>query len=217
MKHSILIFLFLLASESMVAAQQPTTWRIDNLNEIGGHSITVTGKPSVISVSGAKTKALSFDGKGDGVLVSANPVAGAVAFTIEAIFRPDSGGEPEQRWLHVQEDGSDNRALLEIRLSGNEWFLDTFIKSGEHRLALYADKFKHPADRWYHVALVFDGQTMRHYVDGQEEMSGPLTTTPLGAGKTSIGVRMNHVNWFKGAIRQVRFTQRALKPGEFMK
>jgi hypothetical protein len=28
---------------------------------------------------------------------------------------------------------------------------------------------------------------------------------------------MNHVSWFKGAIREVRFTQRALTPSEFLK
>jgi hypothetical protein len=190
-------------------------WQIDNLKQIGGGSPVVTGHPQIIKDATGGT--MSFDGKGDGLLIDKNPIAGARAFTIEAIFRPDAGGESEQRWLHVQEDGSDNRALLEIRLNGNEWFLDTFIKSGENRLTLYAEKFKHPAGRWYHVALVFDGLSMRHYVDGQEEISGPLTASPFTAGKTSLGVRMNHVNWFKGAIREVRFTQRALAPNEFMK
>lgn len=191
------------------------TWKIDNLKEIGGSSPTVTGKPRVIKDSGEK--AISFDGKGDGLLINRNPIAGARSFTIEAIMRPDAGGEFEQRWLHVQDDKIDDRALLEIRVSGNEWFLDTFIKSGENRLALFAEKFKHPVGGWYHVALVFDGLTMRHYVDGEEEMSGPLNASPLGPGKTSLGVRMNHVSWFKGAIREVRFTQRALAPAEFMK
>src|SRR5215813_4506622 len=199
----------------LAAYLKPSIWRIDNLKQIGGSSLTVTGKPQILRDGSGK--ALSFDGKGDGLLVDQNAIAGAQAFTIEAIFNPAAGGEAEQRWFHVQEEGSDNRALLEIRLNGNEWFLDTFIKSGEHRLTLYAEKFKHPVGRWYHVALVFDGANMRHFVDGQEEMSGPLTISPLGPGKTSLGVRMNHVNWFKGAIREVRFTRRALAPGEFMK
>jgi hypothetical protein len=66
------------------------------------------------------------------------------------------------------------------------------------------------------VALVFDGSTMKDYVDGREELSGPLVIAPLDDGKTSIGVRMNRVNWFKGAISKVRFTARALSPKEFM-
>jgi lysophospholipase L1-like esterase len=192
-----------------------STWKIDNLKEIGGSQLTITGTPQVFKTPAGK--AISFNGKVQGVLVNQNPIAGARAFTIEAIFRPDAGGDFEQRWFHIQEEATENRVLLEIRAKGDEWFLDTFINSGEHKLTLYSEKFKHPLGRWYHVALVFDGLTMRHYVDGQEEMSGPLIVAPLGPGKTSLGVRMNHVSWFKGAIREARFTYRALKPSEFMK
>ena len=73
-----------------------------------------------------------------------------------------------------------------------------------------------PLNTWTHVALVYDGTTMRHYVDGKEELSGPLTIEPLTAGRTSMGVRMNRVFWFKGAIRKARFTRSALAPKDFM-
>lgn len=191
------------------------TWKIDNLKEIGGNQLTIDGTPQVIKSPAGK--AISFNGKDQGVVVHQNPIAGARAFTIEAIFRPDAGGDLEQRWLHIQEDATDNRALLEVRTKGDEWFLDTFINSGSNKLTLYSEKFKHAVGRWYHMALVFDGATMRHYVDGREEMSGPLSVSPLGPGKTSLGVRMNHVSWFKGAIRVARFTKRALAPSEFLK
>jgi hypothetical protein len=36
------------------------------------------------------------------------------------------------------------------------------------------------------------------------------------SGKTSLGVRLNKVHWFKGAIRTVRITPRALSPEEFL-
>jgi hypothetical protein len=57
---------------------------------------------------------------------------------------------------------------------------------------------------------------MHHFVDGKEELSGALVIQPLGSGNTSIGVRMNRVFWFKGAVRKARFTPRALAPQEFM-
>jgi len=190
-------------------------WTVDNLKVIGGNQLIIIGKPK--SISASQAKAISFDGRGDGILINDNPIAGAGAFTIEAIFRPEDGGGFEQRWLHVQEDGRENRALLEIRSKDGEWFLDTFINSASNKLTLYSEKFKHPLGRWYHVALVYDGVTMKDYVDGQEEMSGPLNASPLGAGKTSLGVRMNQVSWFRGAIRKIRFTRRALTPAEFMK
>ena len=198
-----------------VQAQNSETWQIDNLKSIGGHVSVVLGHPQIIKTAGRQ--AVVFDGTGDGLVIDASPVAGLKAFTVEAIFRPDQGGAKEQRWLHVQGDSRDDRVLLEIRVDSNSWFLDTFIKSGEDRRTLYAEDFKHPLGWWYHVALVFDGQTMTHYVDGQAEMSGPLTIMPLVQGKISLGVRMNRVFWFKGAISKVRFTNHALKTSEFMR
>ena len=203
------------ASVLTVHAQGPETWQVDNLKNIGGRTPAVIGSPQITTTAGRK--AVVFDGTGDGLVIDTNPVAGLKAFTVEAVFRPDAEGGKEQRWLHVQGDSRDDRVLLETRLDGQNWFLDTFIKSGDSSRALFAENFKHPLGQWYHVALVFDGQTMTHYVDGKAEMSGPLTIAPLVQGKTSLGVRMNKVYWFKGAISKVRFTDRALKVSEFMK
>ena len=200
-------------------ATQPkrsVTWNIDNLKKIGGNRVEALGDPKIIETG--KGKAIVFDGVDDGIFIKNNPIAGADAFTIEAIFRPDAGGGKEQRWLHIEDtDNAETRALLEIRLDGNEWFLDTFIKSGDNRSRLYAENFKHPVGQWFHVALVFDGKEMRHYVNGKLELSGKVTAKPFGKGITSIGVRQNKVYWFKGAVRRARFTNRALSPDQFMK
>ena len=192
----------------------PATWKIDNLKLIGASPTSVIGDPHVIKTAAGKS--VLFDGVDDGIVVNKNPIVGTSVFTIEAVFRPDASGGKEQRWFHIQQDTIDNRVLLETRLDGDQWFLDTFIKSGENSRTLYAETFRHPVGEWYHVALVFDGSTMRHYVDGKEELSGPLIISPMGEGSTSIGVRMNRVFWFKGAIRKLRFTPRALVPREFM-
>lgn len=196
------------------APAKPVIWKIDNLKKIGGNAVSIIGNPRVIDAPSGKT--IVFDGVGDGLVVNANPIAGVRSFTLEAIFRPDANGAKEQRWFHIQQENSENRVLLETRLVGDQWFLDTYIRSGENSRALFAENFKHPVGVWYHVALVFDGTEMRHYVDGKQEMSGPLTIAPLGQGQTSIGVRMNRVHWFKGAIRKARFTAKALAPNEFM-
>jgi len=193
------------------------TWRIDNLKRIGGHRATVIGAPRVVRAPGGK--AVLFDGARDGLLLEVNPVAGAAAFTVEAVIRPDAGGPAEQRWLHIQEAAADNRVMLETRVREGFWFLDTFVRNGagdDKRLTLFDEPFKHALGRWYHVALVYDGAVVRNYVDGREELSGPLKVAPLAEGRTSIGVRQNRVHWFKGAISRARFTPRALAPREFM-
>lgn len=218
----IFALIILLVCVSAVCAQKHQTarksvvWKIDNLKKIGGNPVEVLGNPQIVQTE--KGRAILFDGTGDGIVVGSNPIEGWREFTIEAVFRPDAGGAPEQRWLHIEDlENAESRALLETRLVGNQWFVDTFIKSGDSRLPLLAENFRHPLGQWFAVALVFDGREMRHYVNGKLEMSGALTIKPLGKGKTSLGVRMNKVYWFKGAILKARFTNRALSPNEMFK
>jgi hypothetical protein len=191
-------------------------WEIDNLKVIGGHKVTVVGEPRVIEVG--QGKAIEFDGVDDGIFIETNPLAGAKAFTIEAWFRPDADGPAEQRWLHVEDlENTESRAMIETRVTKDQWFLDTFLKSGENRMPLFAENFKHSTGRWYHAALVYDGTEMRHYIDGKLELSGKIAMKPFGNGRTSIGVRQNKVYWFKGAVRKIRFTHSSLTPQQFLK
>jgi hypothetical protein len=192
------------------------TWNIDNLESIGGHKTAIEGAPRVIESPGGK--AVEFDGVDDAIFVEASPLAGAKAFTAEVVFCPYPGGMKEQRFFHMQENSSDNRIMFEIRLTDdNRWFLDTFIKMGEENHTLYAEESTHPVGPWYHAAIVVDGKEMRHYVNGVQELSQEIAFLPHGEGRTSIGVRINRVCWFKGAIRKARFTDRVLSPEEFMK
>ena len=190
-------------------------WKIDNLKQIGGHEVQVVGNPRVVDVAGGK--AVEFDGLDDAIFLNVHPLAGARQFTVEVVFRPDADGPAEQRFFHMQEDQSDNRVLFETRLTNDrQWFLDTFIMSGVGNHALFAERFKHPVGPWYHAAIVVDDKEMRHYVDGKQEMAMKLDYQPQSMGKTSLGVRINKVYWFKGAIRTARFTRRVLKPNEFI-
>jgi hypothetical protein len=52
-----------------------------------------------------------------------------------------------------------------------------------------------------------------------DELQGEAAVklAPQGAGHASVGVRINLVNYFKGAIYQARFTRSALEVGEFLK
>jgi hypothetical protein len=203
-------------AQSGIAPKKSVVWKIDNLEKIGGHKVEILGDPQVIKTD--KGKAVVFDGMDDAVFIRRNPLEGFNEFTVEAVFRPDAGGAAEQRWLHIEDtENTESRALLETRLVGDEWFLDTFLKSGENRSALYAENFRHPLGRWHRVALVFDGAEMRHYVDGRLELTRRITRRTFGKGVTSIGVRQNKIYWFKGAVRKARFSNRALPPNEFMK
>ena len=195
------------------------TWQFDSIRKVGGHPTTVLGHPHLLTgLSGnAKSdKAIAFNGVDDALFLQVHPLAGAETWTWEVIFRPDADGAAEQRFFHLQENGTDNRMLFEIRLADGKWCLDSFAKSGEASLALMDRAKLHPAGVWYHAAAVYDGKEFRNYVDGVLEGKGPLHLVPYGPGTASLGVRINKVNYFKGAIRQARMTPRALAVSEFL-
>jgi hypothetical protein len=196
-----------------IPAQQ--TWQFDSLDQIAGHRTTILGHPRVIATPAGK--AVEFNGADDAIFLDTHPLAGAETWTWEVVFRPDPDGSPEQRFFHLQENGTDNRMLFEIRLIGKQWCLDSFAKSGSASLALMDRAKLHPAGVWYHAAAVYDGQEFRNYVDGVLEGKGPLHLAPQNPGQTSVGVRINKVNYFKGAVRMARMTPRALPVSEFLK
>ena len=200
---------------AMTLAAGGETWNFDRLDEIGGHKTTVLGHPRVIDTP--RGKAIEFNGVDDAIYLGVHPLAGVEAYTWEVIFRPDKGGAPEQRFFHLQEDGSDNRMLFEIRLTGDEWCLDSFAKTGDNSRALMDRAKLHPAGEWYAVEAVYDGRELRNYVDGVLQGQGELHMAPQKAGQTSVGVRFNKVNYFKGAVRTARMTRRALQPSEFLR
>jgi concanavalin A-like lectin/glucanase superfamily protein len=225
MNHRFCLFLALVglcsASEIHLAKEKSSmmkqmTWELSTADKLGGYATQVLGSPRLIEIP--QGKAMEFDGQQDGIIVDTNPLAETARFTLEVIFRPDAGGPKEQRFVHLQEAVSENRILIETRLTGDKsWFLDTFIRSGETNQTLYAEEFLHPVDEWYQAALVFDGREMRHYVNGIQEMSALIQYQPMKPGQISLGVRLNRVFWFKGAIHKVRFTHEALAPADFLK
>src|SRR5688572_30401344 len=200
------LFAALVACAAFPDHDKPPVWALRDAASVGGHATEVVGNPRVAGTE----VAIVFDGKGDGLFVPANPLAGWSAFTIEVRFKPDGSGSEEQRFLHLEDDLK-HRVLMEIRVRDRQWSLDTLLfQDAEHRLTLLDRTRLHPTDRWFWVALVYDGAKMSHYVNGELELAGAVAFTPMTTGRSSIGVRQNRVSWFKGAIAEVRFTPAAL-------
>lgn len=89
--------------------------------------------------------------------------------------------------------------------------------TGDAQQALLNRNSLHPLGAWYHVAAVYDGREFRNYVNGIQDGAAEIRLAPQGPGRSSIGVRINLVNYFKGAIHLARFTHRALSPADFLK
>lgn len=195
-------------------------WTFDSLQRIGGLKPRIEGAPKLID--SPLGKAVAFDGVDDVLFLDRHPLAGAARLTFEALFRPD-GGAFEQRWFHLESgEGSDptaktgSRMLFEIRVEGAEWYLDTFILGPGYRQPLIVPEKRFPVGRWYHVAQSYDGTTYRAFVNGTLQAEAMLAFTPQGPGRASVGMRMNKVSPFRGAVRQAAFTRgEALAPDKF--
>jgi len=203
------------AATGTTARQLPfELWTFDRLENIAGYPTKVEGHPHVIDLPTGK--AVEFNGVDDALFIEDHPLADAATFTWEVIFRPYKDGRPEQRFFHLQERDTQNRFLFEIRVSGDNWFLDSFVMSATGSKTLFNSDHPHPLGAWYHVAQVYDGHQYRNYVNGLQENQGDLDFTPQAAGQASVGVRINRRDYFKGAIAKARFTKGALAPGEFL-
>jgi hypothetical protein len=210
------------------AQAEQVTWRFDNLQHVGGFKTEVEGKPQI--VTGPVGKALLFDGKHDSLFVAGRPLVDASTFTAEAIFRPD-GGPAQQRFMHIAETdpatgldalsggtGDPNaRFMFEVRIVDGFWYLDTYVKSKAGSQPLIFPDKKFPVGRWYAVAQSYDGRTYRAYVDGMLQGQADVGFIPHGPGHVRIGARMNHIDYFTGAVAEARFTDRALPPEELLK
>ncbi|WP_297091828.1 LamG domain-containing protein [uncultured Draconibacterium sp.] len=174
--------------------------------------LQLIGNPQVVET--VVGKAVRFNGEGDGIILNEMPLQNFTAFTIELLIYPEKGGNFEQRFLHMGEIRSD-RVLLELRAKNDSWYFDSYLSSGNNQLALIDSNLVHPLNEWYHVSFVVNNGQLSSYVNGIKELEDELQHGAVNSGKTSIGVRLNQVSWFKGCISRIRVSGKALKPEQF--
>jgi hypothetical protein len=198
-------------------------WELNSLKKIGGHEVQVFGNPEVVKTD--LGKAMKFDGVDDRILVDNNPISGAKEFTVEVIFKADAAYEVsnQPRFIHFQDPGDSlqKRVMVELRLTpDNKWYLDGYMETDAGNKTLVNRTLTHPLGNWDHVALTFNGNTFTTYVNGVKEMTGQVpwkNKLVNETGKVSVGGRMNEINYYKGFIKTLKVTQKALEPGQFMK
>ncbi len=190
-------------------------WNLASMNDSAQVPLVRSGNPATIQTPHGH--AVFFDGVSDGFFLDHNPLASLDAFTLEVLFRPDSGGLPEQRFLHMGEMNRD-RVMLETRLTpGNEWYLDAHIRSGDSALTFIDKEKLLPLGLWYHVAVVVRDGQMEVFVNGKSELRGGIPFKAFAGGRTSLGVRQNKKYWFKGAIGRIRITPACLQVEDFIR
>lgn len=199
-------------------APQPTSnWVIDNTTSIGGFTPTVTGSPTVTAMDAGT--ALCFDGTSDALFLNTNPILGLQRFTIETLVYPELTGTSEPRLIHIGDAGNNTpRLILQLRsdASGTWHAYIGFLWAGV-TTNVEDTTFTHPSNQWYWLALTYDGQTARVYVNGVLESTTNLAFGPMTAGTTSIAVRQNGQYYFPGCMRDVEFFNSALPASQLEK
>jgi hypothetical protein len=196
-------------------APLPTSdWVVDNTTSIAGYTPTVMGTPTVTPMDAGT--ALCFDGTSDGLLFATNPIQGMQQFTIETLVYPEIAGAAQPRILHLGGPGAnDARLVIQMRPDGaTSWHLLVGFFWGTLSTTIEDTTAIHPSNQWYWLAVTYDGQTARLYVNGVLEKSTALTFGPMAAGSMSLAARQTAANFFPGCIRDVEFFNTALPAAE---
>ncbi|MBC8460545.1 MAG: LamG domain-containing protein [Deltaproteobacteria bacterium] len=158
--------------------------------------------------------ALSFDGVDDYVEVPDHPSLNVTeGLTLEAWIK-DSVNASVAFLIKGGQDITKGSYLLYI--TGDFQFETDLHVGGEWQWTPTGTKLK--ADEWQHVAMTWDGSTMRAYINGEEifltSIKGKLDTTkdPFYIGYTPPNVGGG--GQFKGLIDDVRISDVALSADE---
>lgn len=216
---SLLFLLNLLASCN--DSIQSEIWELDNLTQISGHKVSYTGSPVVVQTD--LGPAIRFNGVKDKVLIDANPIGEAKAFTVEMVFNADPAyaTNKEPRILHIQDfsDPLQKRVMMELRLNAsNQIYLDGFMNTDNAKLTLIDEKLLHASGVWNHIAITYANDTLTTWFNGKKELQGRVSYSKAilnATGKTSLGARMDDRTYFKGMIKAIKVTRSKVSPDQF--
>jgi hypothetical protein len=176
-----------------------------------------TGTVSLSTASGTATlpfslmaapgNALAFDGVDDYVAFGSTPAVsnlGPGSFTLEAWVYYDGGTGAESI---IRKDGDYN-----LYLSGNTLHAEVWPSGPGNAAWLRTDGTATalPANRWAHVAAVWNGSTMQLYVNGQPEASTTTSGSITAAANLTLGKSLIYGNLLAGRLDEVRIYTAAL-------
>lgn len=165
------------------------------------------GSPTVIDFSNTH-RFTRFNGRDDGLLLSHTPLSGSDTFSITIKLYPHCGGPFEQRFFHIQDEKSEDRFLMEIRmLADGSWYADTYFEYKGSSVLLQEPQLLHAPDRWCEYRVMYDGKQISQWLDGVLESSKLFERAMLPVnGLTSIGMRANKIYPFKGDLGSIELT-----------
>jgi glucose/arabinose dehydrogenase len=175
-----------------------------------GNTGTISG--AVRTTAGKFGSALTFDGVNDWVTVAdAATLRLTTGATIEGWMRPAANGSARWRTLAIKERG----AGLSYALYG---YGDAGLPSGHAFTSVerWARAPSAPAlNTWTHLAMTYDGTTIRLYVNGTQAATQAQTgSLAASTGPLRFGGNAVWPEWFQGQLDEIRVYNRALTAAE---
>lgn len=142
---------------------------------------------------------------------------------VQYTYRPDfniSGAMTIEAWVY-REDSARCETILSNNYANSYWLgfcpRPRFYRLGGSAIDATRDV---PAYQWTHVAVSYDGATVRFYIDGEAAGSAALTASGSGAANPLIVGGDSGGFYFDGALDEVRLwttarTQDAIQAGMF--
>lgn len=177
----------------------------------GGHDGSVYGPRRV---QGKFGRALNFVAEDpDAAVIPGSPdFALTEAFTVEAWVRPRilSSYAP----ILTKSDGP-YEGIFELTAGGTEWGVPSAWIFTHGYSAKEADgESELPAETWTHLAMTYNGELLRLYVDGK--LAGSQSSPPPieREGELNVGIGSSTGTAFDGKIDELRIYERALDAAE---
>ena len=193
-------------------------------NSINGNNGIISGA-TYVSVSGdGSAFSLDFE-DGDSVNLGGLDVNGT-GVTLAAWVRADSftGSGLDGRIISKADGIAANRHVFMLstvrRGSTEDVVLRGRVRLGGETVTLRANRGLMLPDIWYHTAMVYDGSTMKLYLDGEEVASTRLQPPLVGLVDqdskidVSVGSQPDGLAPWDGLIDNVRIAQRAFDAAE---
>ena len=188
--------------------------------ETGGAAVVdASGNANAGTISGATRtgagrygRALLFDGRGDVVTVPDSASLDlTTGLTLEAWVRPTGLGG-SWRTAVIKEQQRALAYALYAHTGGRGPSGHAHVGGADRRAR--SDETI-PARRWTHLAVTYDGETIRLYRDGAQVLTESAGgRVAVSGGALRIGGTSIWDEWFAGTIDEVRVYSRALGPGE---
>lgn len=192
-----------------------------NANASGTYTVTAivngcAGTSSIAIAVAPKAGGLNFDGMNDNVVVPNHPSLNSNVFSIETWIYPTGGNTAIQNV--VSKANADANTGWKFPKTNDKWSTFTFELSVDRQWQTLSAGFPQSAlNKWNHVAATFDGYFMRIYLNGILMNSMEVTGgyTPSDRAMT-IGNNEGRVEYFKGAVDELRFWNRAISQCEII-